>query len=172
MTMDMMQPPLFSNPCSGAVINGPYRYLLWRHWNEGQSRLLWIMLNPSVADEQVNDPTLRRLVGFSRSFGFGGLDVVNLFALRSSSPKALTKASDAIGPENDRYIQEAVARADKIVVAWGNEGAFCGRARTVLARIDRPLLCLGMTKSGYPRHPLFVNAHTELCLFSPEEVSS
>ena len=172
MTRDTIQSSLFSNSDSGAVIDGPYRYLLWRHWNEEQSRLLWIMLNPSTADEQGNDPTIRRLMTFSRSFGYGGLEVVNLFALRSPSPKALATAVDAVGPENDRYIQEAVARVSKVVVAWGDKGNFCERAQSVLTQIDRPLWCLGMTKRGYPRHPLFVNARTELCLFSGKEVPS
>ena len=67
----------------GAVVVGPYRYLLWREWNAKLPRLLWILLNPSTADERVDDPTLRRVLGFSRSYGFGGLEVVNLFALRS-----------------------------------------------------------------------------------------
>ncbi len=166
MTRYKRQPfPFVQDQSGGAVINGPYRYLLWRKWNTEQPHVLWMMLNPSTADEHTNDPTLRRILGFSRFFGFGGLEVVNLFAFRSSSPSALALAADAVGPENDQYIQEAVARAGKIIVAWGNEGAFCKRASAVLAQIDQPVFCLGTTHRGYPRHPLFVKAQTELCPF-------
>jgi hypothetical protein len=149
----------------GAVMNGPYRYLLWRIWDLQLPRLLWIMLNPSTADETTNDPTLRRILGFSHASGFGGLEVVNLYALRSPSPKALLLASDAIGPENDRYIQEAMLRADKIIVAWGNEGARDGRDQAVLSLLSCPVFCLGMTRVGCPRHPLYVKAETRLCSY-------
>ncbi len=153
----------FPDQQHGAVISSPYRYLLWRIWDPRQPRLLWVMLNPSTADETTNDPTLRRILGFSRSSGFGGLEVVNLFGLRSPSPKALLLAPDAVGPENDRYIREAVMRAEKIVAAWGNEGAREGRERAVLSLISRPVFCLGTTGLGHPRHPLYVKAQTELC---------
>ncbi len=155
----------FPDQQHGAVINGPYRYLLWRTWDPEQPRLLWVMLNPSTADETMNDPTLRRIFGFSCASGFGGLEVVNLFALRSPSPKALLLAPDAIGPENDRYIQEAVVRASKVIVAWGNEGARDGRNTTVLSLISGPVFCLGTTSLGHPRHPLYVKARAELCPF-------
>jgi hypothetical protein len=143
-------------------MSGPYRYLLWRLWDPGLPRLLWVMLNPSTADEAANDPTLRRILGFSHASGFGSLEVVNLFAWRSPSPRALLCAPDAVGPENDRYIREAVTRAGKVVAAWGNEGARGGRERTVLSLISRPVFCLGTTGLGHPRHPLYVKAQTEL----------
>ncbi len=152
----------FSDQQQGVVIDGPYRYLLWRIWDPGQPRLLWVMLNPSTADEATNDPTLRRILGFSHASGFGGLEVVNLFAWRSPSPKALLCVPDAVGPANDRYIQEAVMRAEKIVAAWGNEGARDGREKAVLALISRPVFCLGTTGLGHPRHPLYVKAQTKL----------
>jgi hypothetical protein len=156
----------FPDQQHGAVIDGPYRYLLWRIWDPRLPRLLWVMLNPSMADEAANDPTLRRILGFSRASGFGGLEVVNLFAWQSPSPKALLRAPDPVGPENDRYIREAVTRAEKVVAAWGDEGARDGRERAVLALISRPVFCLGTTELGHPRHPLYVKAQTELCPMS------
>lgn len=155
----------FPDQQQGAVTNGPYRYLLWRIWNPMQPRLLWVMLNPSTADETTNDPTLRRILGFSRAAGFGGLEVVNLYALRSPSPKALLLAPDAIGPENDLHIQEAAVRAGRIVAGWGNEGARNGRDRALLALVSHPVFCLGTTRQGHPRHPLYVKAQTKLCPF-------
>ncbi|HKV84961.1 MAG TPA: DUF1643 domain-containing protein, partial [Ktedonobacterales bacterium] len=118
---------------SGAVFSGVYRYLLWRTWDAALSRLLWVMLNPSTAGETMDDPTIRRCVSFSRRWGFGGIEVVNLFALRAASPKELQRTPDQIGAENDRYIAEAASRATGIVVAWGEHGGYLGRDRTVMA---------------------------------------
>lgn len=144
----------------GAVIAGDYRYLLWRTWDAALSRLLWVMLNPSTAGESSDDPTIRRCVGFSRSWGYGGLEVVNLFALRTAKPSTLRQATEPIGPENDRYIAEAATRADGIVVAWGEHGGYMGRDRAVLAllwrHIGRSLQCLGVNRDDSPRHPLYV----------------
>ncbi len=150
----------------GAVVVGPYRYLLWRAWNAKLPRLLWILLNPSTADECVDDPTLRRVLGFSRSYGFGGLEVVNLFALRSPHPRALTQVVDPVGPENDMYIREAVGRASKIVAAWGSFGTLYRRGHSILAQIDCPIYCLGITKNGSPRHPLYLRHDRALRSFS------
>lgn len=147
---------------SGAVVIDPYRYLLWREWNPKLPRLLWILLNPSTADKHVDDPTLRRILGFSQRFGFGGLEIVNLFALRSSDPKALAHVADPVGPENDGYIREAIARSTKIVAAWGSFGMLYERDRNVLAQIDRPTFCLGITRNGNPCHPLYLQRDTVL----------
>lgn len=150
---------------SGAFFDGSYRYLLWRIWDAQLPRVLWILLNPSTADASQNDPTLRRLIGFSRSFGFGSLEVVNLFALCSSTPDALRGIIDAVGPDNDRYIQEALARTSTVIVAWGNRGTLANREKTVLSLIRKPISCLGTTFSGHPKHPLYVSASTPLCLY-------
>lgn len=154
---------------SGAVVVDPYRYLLWRAWNPKLPRLLWILLNPSIADECVDDPTLRRILGFSQSFGFGGIEVVNLFALRSSDPRVLTMMVDPVGPENDSYIRESVGRTEKIVAAWGSFGRLYRRDHRILAQIDRPIYCLGITRDGDPRHPLYLRRDTPLCSFPTPE---
>ena len=97
-----------------------YRYLLRRRVGESSRRVLFIMLNPSKADEKRNDATIRRCVGFARSWGFGILEVVNLFALMSTNPEALLKAKDPVGPDNDAAIRAALEVADTVVLAWGN----------------------------------------------------
>lgn len=150
---------------SGAVVIGPYRYLLWRVWNPDLPRLLWILLNPSTADESSDDPTLRRVHGFSQSFGYGGLEVVNLFALRSPDPRALAQIVDPVGPENDRYIREAVARATKIIAAWGNYRMLNGRDHWILSQIAGPIFCLGITRHGNPRHTLYLRGDAVLHSF-------
>lgn len=123
------------------------------------------MLNPSKADEERDDPTIRRCVGFARSWSFGILEVVNLFALMSTDPVALLKAKDPIGPDNDAAIRAALEAADTVVLAWGNHALdHEERAATVttMAREAARPYCLGLTKRGVPRHPLRLARTTTL----------
>lgn len=154
---------------SGAVfdVTGRYRYSLWRAWYVDHPHVVFIMLNPSTADEQKNDPTIRRCIGFARIWGFGSLEVVNLFAYRATSPDELLKVVDPIGTENNRFIVQAVERAKCVVVAWGIKGALFGRDRDVTQLLTnwQKVYCLGRTKEGYPRHPLHVKGNTELIVF-------
>ena len=145
----------------GAVIDktGLYRYLLWREWEVNQPKLVFIMLNPSKADADIDDPTLRRCINFAKSWGCGSLMVVNLFAYRSASPLDLKKVDDPVGKQNDRYLKKAIKSADQVVVAWGNNGKLMQRDRFVLELLSKHNIqshCLGITKAGYPRHPLYV----------------
>ena len=123
--------------------------------------LLWIMLNPSTADETEDDPTIRRLRGFSRRLGYGNFTVVNLYALRSTNPRGLWVAEDPVGPDNDRTIADdaftSVIDDAPIVAAWGAH-ARPERVAEVLAlpHLAARLHCLGVTKSGAPRHPLYL----------------
>lgn len=139
-------------------VTGRYRYRLWRSWDEEATRVGFVMLNPSRADGVVNDPTIRRCLGFARSWGFGGLEVVNLFAYCTAHPKELCQVADPIGRENDRYLAQLAERVDQIVLAWGNDGCLQSRDRTVRVLWgDRtPIYCLGMTKLGQPQHPLYI----------------
>ncbi len=149
----------------GAVVDGPYRYLLWRTVPGGEGRVCFVMLNPSVADAARDDPTLRRCLGFARAWGFGALDVCNLFAYRTTDPAALASARDPVGPRNDRYLARAFGRATLVVAAWGAGGVLGGRAGEVAAAARCELRCLGLTKGGQPRHPLYVRAATPLVAF-------
>lgn len=138
--------------------NRRYRYHLWREWDPWRPRCAFVMLNPSSADETVNDPTVERCERRARAWGYGALDVVNLFAYRSTDPQALTQVEDPFGPENDAAIL-AVARAAALVVcAWGACGIWHGRAdavRRLLAGV--PLYCLRTNAAtGTPTHPLYV----------------
>ena len=140
-----------------AVISddGLYRYRLTRTWALGP-RVTFVMLNPSTADADVDDPTLRRCMGFASSWGFGGLDVVNLYAYRTPSPNVLRSAGYPVGPENERYLREAGESGDLLIAAWGGN-AQDSRVREVLALpgFER-LRCLKVTKHGQPSHPLFL----------------
>lgn len=143
--------------------SGEYRYTLWRTWDRCLPRIAFVMLNPSTADHRVDDPTIRRCIGFARSWGYGALWVVNLFAYRTHSPRRLARADDPVGPDNDRHLVRVRRRATDVVAAWGVHGALRGRDRQVrelLARRGRPLLCMGTTAAGHPRHPLYLPGTT------------
>lgn len=136
-----------------------WRYSLTRHgWPGGRGRITFVGLNPSTADEKTDDPTIRRCIRFARDLGYARLDMVNLYAWRSTDPKALWLAEDPVGPENDDVLRTKFGRSDLIVAAWG-----------VNARPDRlaefartfggwPFHALGTTKDGAPRHPLYMRA--------------
>lgn len=140
--------------------SGSYRYLLRRSWDRNGPLAVFVMLNPSTADAGRDDPTIRRCMGLARSWGFGRLEVVNLFGFRTPYPQVLTTVLDPVGPENDAHVLKAVARGETVVVAWGNAGATLNRGPAMLPHLARaartPLLCLGMTRAGHPRHPLYV----------------
>lgn len=146
-----------------------YRYLLTREWDSGSGTCLFVMLNPSTADAARDDATVRRCAGFTRRWGYRRLEVVNLFAGMATTPAALFRMDDPCGPENDAHVFAASARADAIIVAWGNHGAFGGRDRAtlpVLRKSGRELLCLGTNRTGMPAHPLYISASVTPKLFS------
>lgn len=143
---------------------GTWRYTLERVWDESELLVVFVLLNPSTADAEVDDATLRRGVGFARAWGYGGVVFVNLFAFRSTDPKNLSHDRDGmVGPENDRHILEQVARADRVVLAWGANGDHLHRDEEVLKLLeDFPLWHLGLTKGGHPKHPLRLAKTTQL----------
>lgn len=156
---------------------GTYRYTLLRRWADGPC-LRWVMLNPSTADAAVDDPTIRRVVRFSRDAGYSAAVVANLYALRSTDPAALGQHKAPVGPENDGTLRALVRAAGAdgwrhditpvIVAAWGAT-APAARVAEVLAGplADIRLRCLGTTKTGQPRHPLYVRADRPLIPFDP-----
>lgn len=143
-----------------------YRYALWRRWDELDlfpGRVCWIMLNPSTADGDEDDATIRRCIDFSKAWGFGGLVVVNLFAYRATKPTQLLEpVCDPIGPDNDEWIRNESHNAQATVIAWGAMPFAKGRAQKIIESLDTDLHCLGLTDSGAPRHPLYVPKDTEL----------
>ena len=150
-----------------ARIVGNYRYLLRRKWDDNAPKITFVMLNPSTADANQDDPTLRKCIHFAKSFCCGSLEVVNLFAYRATNPRELKRVPDPVGSRNNCYLQLATRRADLIVVAWGTKGIFHKRNEEVLNLISgkQPLHCLGLTKDGHPRHPLYLKKSTEAIIF-------
>lgn len=153
----------------GAVLDPTYtyRYSLWRRWDVSLPAVLFIMLNPSTADENEDDPTIRRCIGFAKDWGFGALEVRNLFAYRATDPKELKQCIDSIGPDNDKHILEAAQAADKIILAWGVHGVLKKRNREVY-KILAPYMpeCLDITNGGHPKHPLYIAANRRPMLYS------
>jgi len=137
---------------------GRYRYRLWRSWDGPDRTILWIMLNPSTADDLGNnDPTIERCERRSIMWGFNRLEVVNLFGFRTTNPQGLLRQVDPVGPDNDLHILLVADSADLVVCGWGALGRYRSRSATVRALLAaRPLHCLGRTRSGEPSHPLYL----------------
>jgi len=133
---------------------GRYRYALWRRWADGP-QVLFVMLNPSTADQREDDPTIRRCIGLAARWGYAAVAVGNLFAFRTPSPRVLRRAAHPVGRANDRWLQRLAAESGRMIAAWGNDGTLLGRdvqVRSMLA----PLYALSLTRCGQPRHPLYV----------------
>jgi hypothetical protein len=151
-----------------AVFSGrrTHRYALTRWWDADRPAAVFVMLNPSTADAFTVDPTVRRCIGFAQRWGAGGLVVLNAFALRSTNPKALYTHPDPVGRLNDAVIADYVRRyaGVRVVVAWGQHGTHldrAGRVVRVLSSVGAQPVCLGVTKSGQPRHPLYAPGDAE-----------
>jgi hypothetical protein len=132
-----------------------YRYALTRRWGQGEA-VLWVMLNPSTADAEHDDATLRRIVAYSQAWGYRALTVVNLYAYRAARPRDMFAAADPVGSANDTHISRAAAEHTRIVAAWGAHA----RADRIAAVLNLPgmqnLNALALTASGQPRHPLYL----------------
>jgi hypothetical protein len=138
---------------------GRYRYSLGRQWQAQGPEIAFVMLNPSRANAECDDPTLRACIQFAQRWAYGSLVVVNLFGYCTAHPAELRTVSDPVGPENDRYLMAAVGRSHRVVLAWGNDGGFGGRDRTILHKLkahSSKLTCLQLNRSGQPRHPLYI----------------
>ena len=138
-----------------------YRYELRRTWGPGPV-VAFIGLNPSTADETVDDPTIRRCIGFAKRWGYGGLVMLNLFAFRATDPRDMRAADDPVGPDNDRHLIAATSESGLVVAAWGVHGAYRNRDREVAGLLAWNLMALGLTRDGHPRHPLYVRGDAEL----------
>ena len=141
---------------------GVYRYTLFRDLGMQGPPLTAVMLNPSTADAQKDDPTIRRLTGFAKSWGLGSLLVLNLFAIRATDPRDMMAAEDPVGPLNDETIRHALQLAKDedraVLAAWGAHGGHRQRDFYVTHKLVDGVdwRCLGMTHQGHPRHPLYV----------------
>lgn len=127
----------------------------------------FIMLNPSTADAESDDPTIRRCIGFADSLGCNGLEVVNLYAYRATDPTELLNVTEPEGPDNDIHLRVALDKPGPIIAAWGA----CAPPSRVAKLLDMAgadsLQCLGINKDGSPRHPLYIRADAQLEPWGP-----
>lgn len=157
------QPPLFDTNARSASFDRRrvYRYELHRRWSDGCRCVNFIMLNPSTADENTDDPTIRKCIKFAKKWGYDALCVTNLFAYRATDPRQLYKVNDPVGLGNDRHVLSIAAAASLVVCAWGLNGAFMGRGaivRRMIAKFDPHYLRLSREQ---PWHPLYIPDNTQ-----------
>jgi hypothetical protein len=143
------------------------------HQLGGPLSVVFVMLNPSTADSRLDDPTIRRCVDFAKRWQYQRIDVVNLFAYRATRPQVILGMDhtvDIVGPRNQDFVERALDQAGLIVCAWGNHGTHLGQDQTMMGWIqgasNLPLMCLGRTRSGQPKHPLYVPAEKKLERFA------
>lgn len=157
----MTDQPTLPLACQSAVISacGKYRYVLTRQVGPEASTAAFVMLNPSTADADTDDPTIRRCIGFARQWGCGKLVVLNLFAFRATKPADLKRAADPVGSDNLAWFTRSLGGVDLVVCGWGVHGEHMDQDRNILDWLNElgvEPLALGLTKDGHPRHPLYV----------------
>jgi hypothetical protein len=137
-----------------------YRYKLWRVWDTGLPMVLFICLNPSTANENKDDPTVRRIIGFGKDWNYGGIYLGNLFAYCTSDPSKLDIVEDPVGPATDALILEMALQCEMVVVAWGVHGDKHGRGNMIIRELKRlhTIRCFGINANGQPKHPLYIPA--------------
>ncbi|MBP2623208.1 DUF1643 domain-containing protein [Streptococcus oricebi] len=147
----------------GAILSEDrkYRYVLWREWDASLPKLMFVGLNPSTADENEDDPTIKKCIAFAEKWGYGGFYMTNLFAYRSTDPAQLRSVENPVGDENDDYIKKYADLSDKVVACWGNDGTYLGRSEQVKNSL-KTLFCLKVNQSGQPCHPLYLKADISL----------
>lgn len=141
---------------------GKYRWWLHRSWDDALPLVCFVMLNPSTADAEQDDPTIRRCIGYAKAWGFGALSVRNLYPWRATKPSDLKKAmllNDVMGGDRGRNELRAAMTADLVVCAWGRNASDYAAQRFVALTDPTPLWCLGFTASGQPVHPLMQAAN-------------
>jgi hypothetical protein len=139
--------------------DGKYRYQLSRIWDSKKPVILFIMLNPSTADDTKDDPTIRRIINFAEFWGYGGIYVGNLYAFRSTDPKALQNTDDPTGSENINTIKTLICKTEKVVYAWGNKKKEPEWLRNIVADPH----CIDISKKGnIPKHPGRLNKTLQL----------
>lgn len=143
------------------TIDRRYRYMLVREWDNTKPTICFIGLNPSTANEHEDDPTIRRVITFAKSFGYGKVYMLNLFSFVTSKPKELLRDKD--GSVNNHFIKVFTLLSDKVVFCWGNFKTF-GRDQEVIKMIPGAH-CLGKNANGSPKHPLYLKSNTPLQIF-------
>jgi hypothetical protein len=144
-----------------------YRYSLKRCWNPEKRQILFIGLNPSKADATADDNTITRLINFTKDHGYGGFEIVNLYALRATDYKELLKETDPFGPENWNPLTKWSGKLKTVIFMWGRH-RFIDGEYTITSRVINmypQALCFGHNQDGSPKHPLYLSSETKLIRF-------
>jgi hypothetical protein len=164
--MIQVQTDIIDSRCVWAGLNNEYRYVLHRLWDKKKPKIVFIGLNPSVADERIDDNTVRKCITIARRDGFGEMVMLNAYGYRSTDPSALKNLMDPNGDLNDYHISEQCRAASKVVVAWGNH-ATDQRHQLLLNLLgEQELWCFAQNKNGKPKHPLYISNKAPLILYS------
>lgn len=145
-----------------------YRHQLWRTWDYRVKPLNVIGLNPSTADERVDDPTIRRCIGYAKHWGRGGLIMTNLFDYRATEPRDLKMYPYPVSNDNSKWIMDAAEKSSMILCAWGKDGKYLNQDERIIALLwpQFELRCLGLNKDQTPKHPLYQRADTKPGIFN------
>tara|TARA_Y100000385_G_C13076672_1_gene631767 strand:+ start:1586 stop:2062 length:477 start_codon:yes stop_codon:yes gene_type:complete len=141
-------------------IDNKHRYELSRHWDLSKSDILFIMLNPSIASENIDDPTIKRLINFTKKFNYGGFFVANLFTYITPYSKTLDTSS-GLTKLNLKTIKNFVNKAEEVVYAWGNS---IKEPEELKNLVENPK-CFGRNLNGTPKHPLYLPSNSKLIKF-------
>lgn len=165
-----MQPMLLAVEGSGAEFSSDrkYRYTLWREWDKSKGTVAFVGLNPSTADETRNDPTVRRCINYAKMWGYGKMFMLNIFGFRATDPKVMKAEKSPVGPDNMQKIMDTVKECDLVVGCWGSHGVHSEQGRLVWDVLNSEgvkVHTFGVTKSGHPKHPLYLSKNLKVKLF-------
>ena len=155
-----MSETLFEDKIFGADFSEDrkYRNALWRIWDSKKSLVMFVGLNPSTANENTDDPTIRRVISFAKAWGYGGVYMMNLFTVVSSDPKVLRDNNNLGDFVHDKNIlREYAKKCERIVFAWGNFKEAKSRGYEIASEFPNAY-CLTKNKNGSPKHPIYVSA--------------
>jgi len=156
---------------SGAIFDGTgqYRYSLWRIWDPDKPLVMFIGLNPSTADQENDDPTIRRVRNFAVSWGYGGVYMMNLFAYVTAYPDILKQAADPIR-DNDKWLTDISGKCQDIIFSWGAFSEAKQRAKEVI-KMFPDALAISINKDGSPGHPLYLKSDLKPIKYTTNERS-
>lgn len=140
-----------------------YRYVLTRQWGNNKNFVNFVLLNPSTADENLDDPTIKACIRFANNWGYDGIWVTNLFAFRATKPHDLIQCSSPVGNQNNKYLEKYSKKSKMVIIAWGNHGNFLNRDKEVIKILSKikNLYCIDITTKGNPKHLLYINRNTK-----------
>ncbi len=154
--MDIIKTAVFSD-------DKQYRYRLERTFDEDLLKVAFVGVNPSIADDLEDDKTITKCINYAKSWGYGGIVMVNLFAYVSTDPSALKNIENPVGIDNDKHLKDVFnspGTIGKIICCWGENGKLLGRDQEVLKMIDEPY-CLKINADDSPAHPLYLSSDLE-----------